>query len=118
MSNYKKENINNYVVYKITDEFVIGQIGDILEDYTRELKSGNVRFIFDFSKVKMIDSSGLGTILMGTSQIMEGGEKIKICFDSSNNMIKELFSIIKLDSIIEYYGSLEDALSGQNSLSI
>ncbi len=116
MVDYKKERIDDFIVYKISGEFVICHTGDVLDDYTKEIQSGRVNFIFDFQKTKVIDSSGLGTVLTGVSQILEHNKKIRICFDINNVIIKELFSMVNLNAVMDYYGSLEDALKGQNPI--
>jgi anti-anti-sigma factor len=118
MVDYTKEKKNGYSIYKIKGEFVIGQIGDILEDYTEEIKSNQTKFIFDFTDVELLDSSGLGTILMGASQVMNANEKIKICLDVDNTAVKDLFSIVKLDTVMEYYTNVDDALAGKNNITI
>jgi anti-anti-sigma factor len=118
MVDYTKEKKNDHTIYKIKGEFVIGQIGDILEDYTDEIKSNQSKFIFDFTNVELLDSSGLGTILMGATQVMNANEKIKICLDVNNTAVKDLFSIVKLDTIMDYYPSINDALEGKNNIKI
>ncbi len=118
MIKYVRSQKNGYEIFEISGEFVIGQIGDLLDEYTELIKLKKSKFIFDFTKVDLIDSSGLGTILMGASQVLTNNDKIRICLDPKKIVVKDLFSIVKLDSIMEYYTNLNDAINGTNKISI
>jgi hypothetical protein len=55
---------------------------------------------------------------MGASQVLTNNDKIRICLDPKKIVVKDLFSIVKLDSIMEYYTNLNDAINGTNKISI
>lgn len=116
MVNYKKIEKDGFEIFQVNGDFVMGQIGDLLDDYTNLIRDGKYKFIFDLSNVDLIDSSGLGTILMGATHIMQHNEKIRICFDTDNATVKELFRVVRLDAIIDYYPSVDDAVKGENKI--
>lgn len=118
MIEYTKTEKDGFQIFQISGDFIIGEIGDLLEDYTELIKEKKTKFIFDFTDVNLIDSSGLGTILMGASHIMSNNEKIRICINEQNKTVKELFSIVRLDSVMDYYSSIEDALKGTNKIKL
>ncbi len=111
---YTRRQVNDYEVFEVSGQFIIGQIGDLFKEYTDLIKENKYKFIFDLTKVKFMDSSGLGTIIMGASHVMKHDEKIRICLDLNNETVKELFKVVKVDYAVDYYTNIEDAIKGQN----
>ena len=117
---YNKKELEDYIIFKIKSDFIMGEISSLLDDYSSLIQSGkdDYNFIFDLTETDIVDSSGLGTILMGASYVMNKGKKIKVCFDVNNEPVKDLFNSVNLGSVIEYYESLEDALKNRNKVEI
>ncbi len=115
---YKRRQVNDFEVFEVSGQFIIGQIGDLFKEYTDLIKENKYKFIFDLTKVKFMDSSGLGTIIMGASHVMKHDEKIRICLDKSNDTVKDLFKVVKVDYAVDYYSNADDALRGTNKIEL
>lgn len=115
---YTRRQENDFEIFEVAGQFIIGQIGDLFKEYTDLIKENKSKFIFDLTKVKFMDSSGLGTIIMGASHVMKHDEKIRICIDTSNDTVKDLFKVVKVDYAVDYYSNINDALKGSNKVEL
>ncbi|MFW5799927.1 MAG: STAS domain-containing protein [Spirochaetota bacterium] len=115
---YKRRQENDFEIFEVSGQFIIGQIGDLFKEYTDLIKENKYKFIFDLTDVKFMDSSGLGTIIMGASHVMKHEEKIRICLDPSNETVKDLFKVVKVDYAVDYYKNIDDAIKGVNKIKL
>lgn len=113
---YVRKQIGEFEVFEICGDFIISKIDKIAEEYSALINDGKYKFIFDLRKVDFIDSSGFGAIVEGVNNVLEHKEKIRICINPSNVTVKKIFGYFKIDYVIEYYSSLDDALKGINML--
>lgn len=113
---YTREERDGYIIFTIDGNFVIGKKGHVSEEYSELLEQGYYKFIFDLRKVDIIDSSGLGTIILGISNVMKKNEKIKIVLDPKNETIKNIFRYIKIEQVISFFRTIDDALNDENQL--
>lgn len=115
---YTRKQIEDFEVFEVSGQFIIGQIGDLFKEYTDLIKENKYKFIFDLTKVKFMDSSGLGTIIMGASHVMKHDEKIRICLDVANDTVKDLFKVVKVDYAVDYYVNMNDAVKGNGQVEL
>ncbi len=77
------------------------------EDLKAELVSvyeeGYDKIVIDLSEVKMIQSSGVGTLLSFNDNLIKDGGELKI-INVNNDYIKKIFKMTKLHKIIEVEG--------------
>lgn len=113
---YSRKQINSYEIFDIKGEFITQNTKKIYEEYSGLINNKKCKFIFDLTKVKYIDSEGLGIILLGAKHVKSSNNKIKICLDTKNFVIKTILKNLNIDSIVEFYSSLDDALESENKI--
>ena len=72
------------------------QLNSIITDINN---SSNHNLIFDFEPINFVDSSGLSMFINIYKKLNEHNNKISII--NTNNFIKNLFTITKLDTFID-----------------
>jgi len=72
------------------------------------LEEGKRNVIVDLSKVKFMNSSGLGMLISGYTTIKNGGGKFAIA--GATEKINSLLVITKLITIFDNYKNVEEAL--------
>lgn len=70
--------------------------------------------ILDFTNLTYLNSIGLGIIVKTYTKASSEGKKFTIC--GMNEDIRKLFSITKLDNLIEIKENLDDALKFLNRM--
>lgn len=69
------------------------------EEIENEIKNNNLNFIFDFSKIESINSSGLGILIGILSLIKKHNGSLVI--SNYNDKIKTIFEITKLNLVFD-----------------
>ena len=70
------------------------------EKFLKLLGQGHINIILDFSQVKMIDSSGLGKILLFQKELREKGGSLKI-LNITSEYVEKMFYMIHLDQVVD-----------------
>jgi anti-anti-sigma factor len=107
MFDYNIEKSDDIVIFKILGNFTFERKDIIYKEFDKYLKQNIRKFIFDLSETEYMDSSGVGTILMGASFVNRYGEKIKVVGDSQ---VIENFKCLKVDKYIGFFKSVDDAI--------
>ncbi|MGR3761481.1 STAS domain-containing protein [Roseobacteraceae bacterium NS-SX3] len=82
------------------------------EDMRAETESGPPRVILDLSRVKFIDSSGLGAIVAAMKQLGSGR---KLDLAGLTPMVDKVFRLTRMDTIFDLYGSLDEAIAAEKA---
>lgn len=84
------------------DEDILGlNQFNILNDYIgKELEGGVKLFVFDFSSLNSINSSGLGILISCLKNIKNSGGSLKII--NANEKILNIFKLTKLKNVFEF----------------
>ncbi len=112
---FKYERINDVDVFTIEGDFTIKTHEAVYRKYQELLKNDRYKFVFDLTDIQIIDSTGIGTIIMGLSNCLDHNTKIKVCGLAKSPEVKVIFEIINLDRGIDFYMTLEDAVNSFNS---
>lgn len=101
---YYRENIK---VIKIKGQVSLDNHDELYESLINCVK-GEKRVALDLEQLSYLNSMGLGTIIKIYSQLKKNNSKLVLC--CLNDNIKELFSITKLDKVLDIYDNLEDVI--------
>jgi len=82
---------------------------DVHEKVKELTEAGKKKFVIDLSKVKWMNSSGLGTMMGCLTSIKNASGELKIC--GVTEKVKSLFMITKLITLFEAHDSVEDAVN-------
>ena len=65
------------------------------------------KLVFDMTKVKFVDSSGLGTLLSCLRQVNAEGGDLKIC--GLTKQVRVIFELVRMHRIFEIFNTREEA---------
>jgi len=108
--NYNIDEKYNSVVIELKGK-VMG--GPDAETFRNELHTlideDKLNVIVDLSKVKFMNSSGLGILIGGLTTMRNAGGDLKIC--GATDKIESLLMVSQLIKVFDHYDTLEDAIS-------
>ena len=101
---------------KIGDVTVVSVLTEVLDaSNTEEFKTGfasilneSNKLIFEMSHVKLIDSSGCGTLLYCQKQLNKLNGALKLC--GVQETVRTLFELVRIDRVIDIFDSKEEAV--------
>jgi anti-anti-sigma factor len=74
---------------------------ELRQEITSAVENGVEIILIDLAAVKLMDSSGLGTLLSSLRIVKAAGAKLFIC--SVNNSVKMLFEMTKMERIFQIF---------------
>jgi len=89
------------------DELDASNAGEFKRDMQTVLKS-NTKLVLDLSRLRFVDSSGLGAMLSCLRQLSAQGGDLKLC--AMSKPVRALFELVRMHRIFDIYGTKEEAL--------
>jgi anti-anti-sigma factor len=86
-----------------------GPVDEFRATWTAAMGSGAKDIIMNLSKVTMMDSSGIGTMIRCYSAITAQGGHLKVV--GANATVRQAFKVTRLDSVFEFHDTEESALA-------
>ena len=106
--NYSVDELYNAVVIKLKGNIMGGPDGAKLHDTLHELKeSGKKNVVVDLSRVKFMNSSGLGMLISGMTTMRNSGGDLRLA--NAADRIQSLLIITKLITVFKHYDSVDEA---------
>jgi len=68
----------------------------------------NTKLVLDLSRLRFVDSSGLGAMLSCLRQLSGRGGDLKLC--SMSKQVRALFELVRMHRIFDIYGTKEEAV--------
>jgi len=110
---FKTEERYNAVVLQLKGDVMGGPDGAKLHDQLREMKeSGQMNVVVDLSKVRFMNSSGLGMLIGGLSTMRNAGGDLRLA--NATDRIQSLLMIAKLLTVFKHYESVDEAVESYN----
>ncbi len=100
--------IDDITVLAIDGMLTLGSDQYFAEVFHKEINRGRQRIILDMTKVKYIDSLGIGQIAAGYTSLEESGGKLVLA--RINEKIRQLLRLTGLQDHIAAYETVEDAI--------
>lgn len=69
--------------------------------------ANNAQVVLDLSRLKFVDSSGLGAMLSSLRQLNAAGGDLRLC--GMNKQIRALFQLVRMHRVFEIHNSPEEA---------
>lgn len=76
----------------------------------KTLDDGAKKLLIDFDKLDFVSSAGLRVLLFTAKRLGSNGGELRIC--GLNETINEIFEISGFDTILNVFGTKQDALVG------
>ena len=106
--NYSVDERYNAVVVSLKGNVMGGPDGSKLHDTLHELKDGGKKHVIvDLSKVKFMNSSGLGMLISGLTTMRNAGGDLRLA--NAADRIQSLLIITKLITVFKHYDSVDEA---------
>jgi anti-sigma B factor antagonist len=87
----------------------IGAAVDEFRDrWNDAISEGAHDIVVDLSRVPIIDSSGIGSLIKCYSMVSKTGGKLKLV--GAHEIVRQAFKMTRLDSVFEFYDKEADAL--------
>lgn len=87
-------------------------VDDFRDSWSDAIANGARDIIVDLSRVPIIDSSAIGSMIRCHSMISEKGGKLKLV--GAHEIVRQAFKMTRLDSVFEFYDT-EAAALGQSA---
>jgi anti-sigma B factor antagonist len=101
--------INNIIIIELGGNIMGGpESAKVNQDIYTFIEKGERKFVIDLSKVKVMNSSGLGILIASLTSIKNANGTLKIA--SANDKIKNLLLVTKLHTIFNQYPDLDSAV--------
>lgn len=98
----------NVVVIALKGNIMGGPDGSKLHDTLHELKDeGKTNVVVDLSKVKFMNSSGLGMLISGMTTMRNAGGDLRLA--NVADRIQSLLIVTKLITVFKEYDSVDEA---------
>lgn len=108
--NFSVDERYNSVVLSLKGNIMGGPDGAKLHDTLHDLKEqGKKNIIADLSKVKFMNSSGLGMLISGMTTMRNAGGDLRLA--NPADRIQSLLIITKLITVFKHYDSVDKAVS-------
>jgi anti-sigma B factor antagonist len=99
----------NAVVLKLKGDVMGGPDGSKLHDKLREFKEGGqTNVVVDLSKVRFMNSSGLGMLIGGLATMRNAGGDLRLA--NPADRIQSLLVIAKLLTVFKHFESVDEAV--------
>ncbi|RPI70664.1 MAG: anti-sigma factor antagonist [Ignavibacteriales bacterium] len=105
-----KETGKSSTIIKVEIEKMLGYEAEDFQKLVLDaFDKGNKLVVVDLTKVKFISSWGIGALMYGLTTAKNRNAKFRIAGASEN--IRDTFSKIKIDTILEIYNTVDEAIN-------
>ena len=94
------------------DELDASNAGEFKRDIAPVLQA-NTSLVLDLSRLRFVDSSGLGAMLSFLRQLSAKKGDLKLC--GMSKQVRALFELVRMHRIFDIYGTREEAVKAFQS---
>ncbi len=105
----------NVVVVDLTGRMAMGEVEEFRTKWSEAMATGSKQLIINLSKVTMMDSSGIGTMIRCHSAMSAAGGTIRLV--GANTTVRQAFKVTRLDRVFAFYDDEASALAAADSAS-
>jgi anti-sigma B factor antagonist len=78
------------------------------KDDVSQLLQGNTQVVFDLSRLRFTDSSGLGALISCLRKVNANGGDLKLC--AMSDQVRALFELVRMHKVFDIYATREEAV--------
>ena len=105
----------NAVIVELQGRMAMGEVEEFRAKWAEAIASGSKQLIINLSRVTMMDSSGIGTMIRCHSAMSATGGTIRVV--GANTTVRQAFKITRLDKVFAFYDDEASALAAGASAS-
>ena len=94
------------------DELDASNTGEFKRDIAPVLQA-NTKLVLDLSRLRFVDSSGLGAMLSCLRQLSAKSGDLKLC--GMSKQVRALFELVRMHRIFDIYGTKDEAVGAFES---
>ena len=107
------EKVGDVAVVEIpVDELDASNTGELKHDIAPVLEA-NTKLVIDLSRLRFVDSSGLGAMLSCLRQLTAKGGDLKL--SGMQKQVRAVFELVRMHRIFDIYGTREEAVRAFHS---
>lgn len=91
----------NIVIVDLQGRMAMGEVEDFRAKWSEAMATGSKQLIINLSRVTMMDSSGIGTMIRCHSAMSATGGTIKVV--GANTTVRQAFKVTRLDNVFAFY---------------
>lgn len=108
--NYSVSERYNTVIMTMKGDIMGGPSANAFHEEIKELiEKGQTNVVGDLSKVKFMNSSGLGIMITAMTTLRKAGGDFKIC--GASDRIESLLMVTRLITVFDHHKTLDEAVA-------
>lgn len=101
---------HGYAIVEVQEKRIYLSITEIFkEELIALIEQGNLKVVIDLHRVEVINSAGLGVLILARDVLMKKAGIIKLT--NLQQLLSDIFSRMKLDMLFKIYKSNEEAVA-------
>ena len=101
------ENVDGVIVAQLPmEELDASNAGDFKRD-VGPLLEAHAKLVFDLSRVRFVDSSGLGAFISCLRKVNAGGGDLKLC--GMSKQVRAVFELVRMHRVFDICGTRDEA---------
>ena len=102
------ENVGDVGVAAVpVEELDAGNVGEFKRDIASVLEA-NAKLVLDLSRLRFVDSSGLGAFISCLRRLNARGGDLKLC--GMSKQVRAVFELVRMHRVFDILGTREDAV--------
>jgi anti-sigma B factor antagonist len=89
------------------DDLDAGNVGDFRRDVSPVLEA-HARLVLDLSRLRFVDSSGLGAFISCLRKVNAAGGDLKLC--GMSKPVRAVFELVRMHRVFDIFPTREDAV--------
>lgn len=99
----------NIVIVDLQGRMAMGEVEEFRAKWSEAMATGSKQLIINLSRVTMMDSSGIGTMIRCHSAMTAAGGTIRVV--GANTTVRQAFKVTRLDKVFAFYDDEASALA-------
>ncbi len=99
----------NVVIVDLQGRMAMGEVEEFRAKWSEAIATGSKQLIINLSRVTMMDSSGIGTMIRCHSAMSASGGTIRVV--GANTTVRQAFKVTRLDKVFAFYDDEASALA-------
>lgn len=109
MMKYYEDEIKGINIFHLSGKIMgNAEMKEICSQIKKHMSGGKKKILMDFRNVNWINSTGIGSILGCVTTLRKKGGEVR--FANLSGAVKHYFRITKIDTVVQIYENLDDAV--------
>jgi anti-sigma B factor antagonist len=110
MMKFYEDKINGINIFHLSGKIMGNtEMKEMCAQVKKQMSRGNKKILMDFRNVSWINSTGIGGILGCVTTLRKKGGDVR--FANLSGAVKHYFRITKIDTVVEIFENLDDAVA-------